>query len=148
MSALDELAELSEHKRDCPCYLPVVTRDSWNCECGLDAARTELAAMRAEATARLMSKTETQAVLLGGYTFIKTEELEALRQRGEDLELMLRLAIDGRLVWPRNDPCEYGDALIYDQTGKLIVGLLCNGTGLPILTAETREALRKEAPRG
>jgi hypothetical protein len=45
-TALDSLLEESEHRRDCPTYMPIGTRDSFMCICGLSAARAELASLR------------------------------------------------------------------------------------------------------
>jgi len=68
-------------------------------------------------------------------------ELSALRQRCEDLELMLRAALVGRLGIAFDDDNVQWWSL--DPSPGWRFKLADDGTGLPILTPEAREELRK-----
>lgn len=69
------------------------------------------------------------------------DELTALRQRCEDLELMLRAALVGRLGIAFDDDNVQWWSL--DPSPGWRFKLADDGTGLPILTPEAREELRK-----
>lgn len=119
--------------------------------CPVCAARAEVAALRGELAAaraklntnRCNSGHETLPLVLWECPACHDEtrkERDALRERVEDLELMLRAALrgdfidtkpQGWMVWPS----EQGDPIDFDD----------DGTGLPLLTPEARAALRGEA---